>query len=81
MIHYGRKNFSKEYMPMGYSIQLYFEKYVEKSNSRNESAVSIDKYRRIFTEDYSVRFKSPKSDNFQSCDFQQPLLIPKISMK
>lgn len=53
---------------MGYSIQFCFEKYAEKSNSRNESPVSVDKYRRIFTEDYSVRFKGPKSDTFHSWD-------------
>lgn len=68
MSYYCRKDSSKEYMPMGYSIRLCFKKCVEKFNSRNKNPESVDKFRRIYTEDFNISFKSPKSNTCKSCD-------------
>lgn len=48
---------------MGYSIQLYFEKYVEECKVKNENPLSLEEYL-----PKTISFKSPKSDSCQRCD-------------
>lgn len=67
--HYSRnKNLNKEYMSLDYNIELIYEKYKGNCQTENLSFVSSDKFRRIFTEDYNISFKSPKSDTCAKCD-------------
>lgn len=68
MSHYNRRDSPKEYLSMEYSIQLCFERYSQDCDVMKKKAVSADKFRRIFTEEYNISFKSPKSDTCQRCD-------------
>lgn len=68
--HYSRKkNFNKQYMSMDYSISALYEHYkLHYCKENNIEPISEDKYRRIFTEDFNISFKMPKSDTCPTCD-------------
>ncbi|KAJ8868315.1 hypothetical protein PR048_029831 [Dryococelus australis] len=44
------------------------DSYVEECMTVNKMVLSSDKFRRIFTEEYNISFKSPKMDTCQLCD-------------
>lgn len=67
--HYSRnRNLAKEYMSLEYNIELLYNRYKECCQEAKSDFVSSDKFRRIFTEDYNIAFKPPKSDTCAHCD-------------
>ncbi|XP_050511466.1 uncharacterized protein LOC114333083 isoform X1 [Diabrotica virgifera virgifera] len=55
-------------MTMDYTIEKCYEVYKIECLSQNQECVSADKFRRVFTEDFNIKFKSPKSDTCHICD-------------
>ena len=67
--HYSRRNnYNKTYMSMEYNIANLYDEYARKCNQEEKSFVSADKFRRIFTEEFNISFKGPKSDTCATCD-------------
>lgn len=67
--HYSRDdNPSKVYMSMEYTVESCYAQYKEECYENKNSPVSKDKFRRIFTEDYNISFKSPNTDTCSKCD-------------
>ena len=68
--HYSRnKNPKKVYLDHDLSISsLYRKYYVPWCQDKNISPASEDKYRRVFSTEYNIGFKLPKSDTCKICD-------------
>lgn len=67
--HYSRKDAPKrEYLGMEYSIEACYCEYNTFCKDSNKSCVSRDKFRRIFTEEFNISFKNPKTDTCNICD-------------
>lgn len=67
--HYSRnKNPDKLYMSLEYNIASLFEEFARKRTEEGKTPISCDKFRRIFTEEYNISFKGPKSDTCSTCD-------------
>lgn len=55
-------------MTMDYTVEKCYEVYKEECLKEAVNFVSSDKFRRIFTEDFNIKFKSPKTDTCSVCD-------------
>lgn len=68
--HYSRnKNPGKMYFDCDLTVsKLYKEKYLPYCNENNVQPVKEDMYRRIFSTEYNIGFKLPKSDTCATCD-------------
>lgn len=67
--HYSRnKSPHKKYLGLEYNIQSLYEEYKNNCSVNNTTAVSGDKFRRLFTEEFNISFKSPKCDTCAKCD-------------
>lgn len=67
MSHCRRSNNNgKLYLGCDTTITACYEHYLCKEMTYDP--VSSDKYRRIFTEDYNIGVKSPKTDTCKTCD-------------
>lgn len=67
--HYSRNdNLGKVYMSMEYTIDSCYTQYKDECIENGQTPVSCDKFRRIFTEDFNISFKTPKMDTCSECD-------------
>ncbi|KAF2892553.1 hypothetical protein ILUMI_13613 [Ignelater luminosus] len=67
--HYSRSdNPNRMFMTMEYTTDNCYEVYQSKCLEENGIPVFLDKFRRIFTEEYNITFKAPKSDFCSTCD-------------
>ena len=68
--HYRRSNNNgKLYLGCDTTITACYEHYKDVfCKEMSYDPVSSDKYRRIFTEDYNIGVKSPKTDTCKTCD-------------
>nr|CAH7753399.1 unnamed protein product [Callosobruchus chinensis] len=55
-------------MTMEYTIELCYKRYKLECQNEHSDPVSSDKFNRIFTGEYNIRFKSPKTDTCSTCD-------------
>ncbi|KAF2892252.1 hypothetical protein ILUMI_13922 [Ignelater luminosus] len=53
---------------MEYTIDSCYEVYQSRCLEESGIPVSLHKFRRIFTEEYNITFKAPKSDSCSTCD-------------
>ncbi|XP_077291998.1 uncharacterized protein LOC143915302 [Arctopsyche grandis] len=68
--HYSRtSNPDKAYLNCDINIaSLYNTHYLKYCEEINCEPVSVDKYRRVFCQEYNIGFKLPKSDTCKTCD-------------
>lgn len=67
--HYTRhKNPYKMFMSMEYTVERCFKEYTTFCSEAGYISVSSDKFRRIFTEEFNIGFKKPKTDTCKDCD-------------
>lgn len=67
--HYSRNdNHNTVFMTMEYTVQKCYEVYKQECVDQKVNYVSSDKFRRIFTEEFNIKFKNPKTDTCSICD-------------
>ncbi|CAG9826904.1 unnamed protein product [Diabrotica balteata] len=66
--YYRNDNYNTYFMTIDYTIEKCYEVYKIECLSQNQECVSVDKFRRVFTDDFNIKFKSPKSDRCHICD-------------
>lgn len=55
-------------MTMDYSMEKCYEVYKGKCRHQNKVAVSSDKFRSIFFEDFNIKYRQPTTDTCTVCD-------------
>lgn len=62
--HYCRKETNAKFLSSDLTLVKMYQLY----KSSHEKAISFSSYRRIFYENFNLRFKAPKKDTCQRCD-------------
>lgn len=74
--HYNRSQTDSRYLHCNLNLRKIFDLYKKK----HEDSVSFSSYKRIFYDDFNLRFKKPKKDTCLRCDiFKTKLKNPTLS--